>query len=259
MNMKESERTQRTECRGAEAFTLVELLVVIAILAILAALVFPVLSRGKAQAQSAACKNHLQQIGLALIMYVSDSRRYPPTWAPSTDQTWAERLYPNAPFSWTNSSWHCPAYIANKGIVERLMAPQQRFLTSYSYNASGIVGVTNTHSPLGLGWRQNSAAPEPEVLAPSEMFTVADARSVPAAPGGPSIVGYLSMMPYFLAWNEKAPLHGQGYNILFADGHVALVKRGDYLYPPRTGHNWNRDNQPHQEAWAPTDQWVVQN
>ena len=30
-----------------------------------------------------------------------------------------------------------------------------------------------------------------------------------------------------------------------------------YLYPPRTAHNWNRDNQPHPETWAPTTQWMV--
>jgi hypothetical protein len=29
------------------------------------------------------------------------------------------------------------------------------------------------------------------------------------------------------------------------------VKRSDYLFPPRTARNWNRDNQPHEEVWAP--------
>ncbi len=43
-----------------------------------------------------------------------------------------------------------------------------------------------------------------------------------------------------------------GYNIVFCDGHLSLVKRNDYLFPPRTARNWNRDNQPHPEAWAPT-------
>jgi hypothetical protein len=57
---------------------------------------------------------------------------------------------------------------------------------------------------------------------------------------------------------EAAPPHGPGYNIVCCDGHVSLVKRSDYLFPPRTARNWNRDNQPHQEAWAPTSDWVVQ-
>jgi prepilin-type processing-associated H-X9-DG protein len=57
---------------------------------------------------------------------------------------------------------------------------------------------------------------------------------------------------------ETDPPHGPGYNVLHVDGHVALVKRSDYLYPPRTAQHWNRDNQAHPEAWAPKSQWVIQ-
>lgn len=57
---------------------------------------------------------------------------------------------------------------------------------------------------------------------------------------------------------ETTPPHGPGYNIILCDWHVSLVKRGYYLFPPRTAHNWNRDNQPHQKSWAPTSNWVVQ-
>ena len=52
---------------------MVELLVVVAIISILAALLLPALSRAKAQAHSTACKSHLRQIGVALVMYVSDA------------------------------------------------------------------------------------------------------------------------------------------------------------------------------------------
>jgi prepilin-type processing-associated H-X9-DG protein len=58
---------------------------------------------------------------------------------------------------------------------------------------------------------------------------------------------------------EAPPPHGQAYNILFCDGHAVLVKRNDYLYPPRTACNWNSDNQAHPEAWAPKGLWAVQN
>jgi prepilin-type processing-associated H-X9-DG protein len=63
----------------------------------------------------------------------------------------------------------------------------------------------------------------------------------------------------YFAGGELTPAHGQGYNIAFCDGHVAFVRRNDYLYPPRSAANWNCDRQPHPETWAPVNLWTVQN
>jgi len=60
-------------CRALKnAFTLIELLVVIAIIAILAAMLLPALSKAKKKAQQAQCMSNLKQLGLAMVMYVSD-------------------------------------------------------------------------------------------------------------------------------------------------------------------------------------------
>ena len=49
---------------------------------------------------------------------------------------------------------------------------------------------------------------------------------------------------------EFQPLrHGKGFNVLFCDGHVALVNRRDFLDPGKTAQNWNRDHEPHPETW----------
>jgi prepilin-type processing-associated H-X9-DG protein/prepilin-type N-terminal cleavage/methylation domain-containing protein len=270
MNTKAAQRKLPIRCPGVIAFTLVELLVVIAVIGLLAALLLPVLSRAKAQAQSTACKNHLRQIGLALTMYASDTRCYPTFMGGSRPyQTWADQLYQYHPLSWTNASWNCPTYIANKGTIDRGTSSNHVWSASYSYNGRGIVGVV-TWVPadpellrslnLGLGWPRKTAALEPGVLAPSEMYAVADARTVAR---GNAVRGQMRMTPWRLAFGgravEMAPPHGEGYNLLFVDGHVAVIKRSDYLFPPRTAHHWNRDNQPHPEAWAPRDQWTVQN
>jgi prepilin-type N-terminal cleavage/methylation domain-containing protein len=58
-------------------FTLIELLTVIAIIAILAAIIFPVYSSAKLQAQKAGCISNLHNIHTALKLYHGDAEAYP--------------------------------------------------------------------------------------------------------------------------------------------------------------------------------------
>jgi len=66
-----------TPAPGRRAFTLVELLVVFAIIAILAAMIFPVLSRGRKQEKIARAKFEMSAINTAVQSYVSDQNRFP--------------------------------------------------------------------------------------------------------------------------------------------------------------------------------------
>ena len=59
------------------AFTLVEILVVLAIIAILAALLFPAFGRARESAKQTNCASNLQQIGFAIAQYRKDDGRYP--------------------------------------------------------------------------------------------------------------------------------------------------------------------------------------
>jgi prepilin-type N-terminal cleavage/methylation domain-containing protein/prepilin-type processing-associated H-X9-DG protein len=64
---------------GKRGFTLIELLVVIAIIAILAAMLLPALSRAKQKAKRIVCVNHLKQLALATVVYVTDNENYYPS------------------------------------------------------------------------------------------------------------------------------------------------------------------------------------
>jgi prepilin-type N-terminal cleavage/methylation domain-containing protein len=64
-------------CR--QAFTMVELLVVIAVIGILAAMLLPALSGAKAKARRTTCLNNLRQINLGLRTYCDDSNDASPS------------------------------------------------------------------------------------------------------------------------------------------------------------------------------------
>src|SRR5580700_5208920 len=62
-----------------QAFTVVELLVVIVIIGILAALLLPALSKSKQSTQGISCMNNGKQLMIAMTMYVGDNKDlFPP-------------------------------------------------------------------------------------------------------------------------------------------------------------------------------------
>lgn len=159
-------------------FTLIELLVVIAIIAILAAILFPVFSRAREQARSAACLSHAKQIGLALAMYAQDWDEVLPIqiipchWGvygaqgnPYGPLMWTEQLYPyvknwqvfSCPSaSQTCTEWNACCYPGAAGRPQNNIAtwnPATGASINYGYNEDYNARRMGAH----LGSQRNSS------------------------------------------------------------------------------------------------------
>lgn len=61
-----------------QAFTLIEMLVVMVIIAVLVGLLLPVLGRAREEARKTQCRSNLRQIGMAIVMYSNDNGQWTP-------------------------------------------------------------------------------------------------------------------------------------------------------------------------------------
>jgi len=244
-------------CRG---FTLIELLVVIAIIAILAAMLLPALSKAKSSARSAKCKSNLHQLGLAVQLYLADSQNVYPFYSsfnlnlpPDYQRYWEDAIEPYYARGWsTNADYQCPAY---KDVLQRFL--WYGFFGSYGYNAFGTGGIH-----LGLGADPtNPATSEAQVLSPSEVISLGDARRTYVMAAG-NISG-VNLAPFdgwagpnFMtpaAASTNAPYyparHGKNQNVAFCDGHVAAFDAAVLYDPTKSAPMWNNDRQPHPKTW----------
>jgi len=217
-------------------FTLIELLVVIAIIAILAAILFPVFSRAREKARTAACQSNLKQIALAAKMYSNDWDEYTvPDWLGPQGgplYTWYDLLQP---------------YIKNWDIYK---CPSRRPWYWNRLRPPGLPNpaVTYTINQVWLGfwewWRQHWRYKDcrslmlAEIKHPARMVYFIDGWYVgawyPSHTDWRGVYGPCDpcQKPCWKTGHTEKR-HSCGFNVAFHDGHVKWLRKTvrDNWYP----------------------------
>lgn len=227
---------------GPQAFTLIELLIVIAIIAILAALLLPTLAAAKLSAQKTACLSNLKQIGASFTMLLGDnSDRFPDrrelkgsllggyhpwsSWPPSDPRGgWAPIVLKNEGADYR--IWSCPTAI-NSPVGNVVQAAQ---------SVSGVSNAPVTRYWLWRFDRTNDLSASTMLTdfwgktasrAVSDLIAAKDPTVGPVA--GPSDVE-ITVDPYFPKTIASVTptllgrtIHPGGRNRVYLDGHVQFI------------------------------------
>jgi prepilin-type N-terminal cleavage/methylation domain-containing protein/prepilin-type processing-associated H-X9-DG protein len=236
--------------QSSSGFTMIELMVSVVILTILASLLFPTLNAAKSRARSAQCKNHLSQIGKALVMYESDFNYLPGAgdaghskpkqipWAFVSTNSWVARL--SLYVDNRATIFTCPEYKAP------FFAPGVK-ADSFGYNAGGSASIyRHMEQNLGLGFGKSNFVASTSLASPADMAAIGDVQF-------PSSVWCNIVTPHEKPVGHLIPIprrHGGGAHMLFADGHLEWARQQLWIARnPKARARWNSDHQPHPETW----------
>lgn len=256
-------RNGKVRSRG---FTLVELLVVIGIIAVLISILLPSLSRARNEGKAIKCAAQLQQIGVAVQLYMSQNRGFIGQWRNSTN--WQDPVNPAQMIdaNHINAYWGVLYAVTGKLPKELFNCPnatdgengdgktfeQGAIYTSYALNCYGgqnggkrgtdafRTATFGDKDEIALFHRKGNTW-EGRNLARMRHST----KTIMAQDGYESVIdGNGDTFNDWYQWvNPDRSLeylrHNNRANVLFCDGHVERMDRSDLseerLY---TGKNW---------------------
>ncbi|MDX6766114.1 MAG: hypothetical protein SFU85_04940 [Candidatus Methylacidiphilales bacterium] len=220
-----------------QAFTLVELLVVVVILILLAALGLPTIRSAREKASATKCASNLRQIGIAMQLYVGDndytlpgvfwtsargqqSYVYSNQDSASVGRVLARYLQPylNTKAS-TNNGYQesdffkCPSYM-QKVPASLVRASRVPYIANNGDDGSVKDSSGNVLRPFGVfgGAGPMKITSLATVVELSKLWALQDLDED-------------NLMGNKPGWIPSDPIHGSYRNTLFFDGHVEAIKR----------------------------------
>jgi prepilin-type N-terminal cleavage/methylation domain-containing protein/prepilin-type processing-associated H-X9-DG protein len=200
--------------RRESAFTLVELLVVIAIIGVLVGLLLPAVQSARASARSAACKNQLRQVGLAILQFCDTHDGEFPEWSHAgAGRSWVDTLA--AHLEGVDAIRICPD---DPKAVERMAARATSYVLSDYLSADDVPDAVRNLNKLQETSKTIAAFEGAHTRSPKPVYDHAHASQ------------------WFTAFNvqwgfveqkvrddvELGPHHSAA-NYLFVDGHVDAI------------------------------------